>query len=325
VTTGHIDSLESFEINGLRQWVLLRGNPATRRVLLIVQQGPGLPLIQDARVFEQKLHLEQEAVVAYWDQRGTGKSFRADPSTITLGQMVADVRAMVDRLCARLSVDRVDILGLSIGGAFATMAAAQDPARIGHLVVVGIDVDVSESERYAYAFARDEATRRNSRRALRQLDAIGAPPHDTAEKFLTRARWVTAYGGINRRRGYFGLLRDTVSRVLTSSHYALGERVPILAAINKTVELMVAPANQFDLRKTVPRVQVPIAFFQGRKDVGTPPEVVAGYAAGLDAPRGKSLVWFEDSAHMPYYEEPALFREALLRAVDLARPPDGSS
>jgi pimeloyl-ACP methyl ester carboxylesterase len=47
---------------------------------------------------------------------------------------------------------------------------------------------------------------------------------------------------------------------------------------------------------------------------------VARYAAGLDAPRGKSFVWFEDSAHMPYYEEPVLFREALVRALRASHP-----
>jgi pimeloyl-ACP methyl ester carboxylesterase len=318
MSTQSIDSLESFEINGCRQWVLLRGNLATKRVLLIVQQGPGFPLIQDARVFEQRLHLESEGVVAYWDQRGTGKSFRADAATITLAHSVADVRAVVDALCARLNVERVDILGLSIGGTFATMAAARDPARIGHLVVAGVDVDSGESERYAYAFARAEAVRRGRRRAQRQLDAIGAPPHDTSKKFMTRVRWVTAYGGINRRRGYFGLLWDTASRALTARHYALRERVPILAAIARTQELMLAPANNFDLRTAVPRIQVPIAFFQGRHDVGTNPELVARYAASLDAPRGKSFVWFENSAHMPHYEEPGLFREALLRALDVS-------
>jgi pimeloyl-ACP methyl ester carboxylesterase len=321
MTTRHIDSLESFDINGSTQWVLLRGNLSTRRVLLIVQQGPGFPLIQDARVFEKKLRLQTEAVVAYWDQRGTGKSFRADPSTINLAESVADVRAVVDALCARLSVDRVDILGLSIGGTFATMAAAQDPARIGHLVVVGIDVDWGESERWAYAFACSEAARRGARRAQRQLAAIGAPPHDSSRKFLTRVRWVTAYGGINRRRGYFGLLWDTASRVLRSPHYSIRERVQALGAISRTQELMLAPVNHFDLRTTVSRVQVPIAFFQGRHDVGTNPEVVARYASGLDAPRGKSLMWFEESAHMPYYEEPVAFREALLRVLDVTRVP----
>lgn len=309
-----IDSLEAFEINGLVQWILLRGNPATRRVLLIVQQGPGLPLIQDARAFEQALQLETERVVAYWDQRGTGKS-ACDPAAIDLAHSVADVRAVIDALCERLDVERVDILGLSIGGTFATMAAARDPARIGHLAVVGLDVDRGESERYAHAFARDEAVRRGIRRAVRQLDAIGAPPHDTSKKFQTRARWVCAFGGIHRRRGYFGLLWDTVSRVLRSPHYSLRERFRALGAIAKTQERMLAPANHFDLRTAITQLDVPITFLQGRRDVGTNPEVVASYATRLDAPRGKSLVWFNDSAHMPYFEEPAAFREALLGAL----------
>ena len=229
---------------------------------------------------------------------------------------MADVRAMVDALCTRLQVDRLDILGFSIGATLATLAAAQDPARIGHVVAVGIDVDWGESERYAYAFACDEADRRGDRSAQRQLQAIGAPPHDTAKRFLTRVRWVTAYGGIYRGRGFMGLLWDNVRRLLASPHYSLREVVQALRAIQTTQERMLAHVQDFDLRARVSRIEVPIVFFQGRHDVATPPAVVARYVDELDAPRGKSLVWFEASAHMPQYEEPALFREALLRALD---------
>jgi len=316
MNTQRIDSLESFDIHGMKQWVLLRGNPGSRRVLLIVQQGPGFPLIHEARALQERLHLEEGAVVAYWDQRGTGKSWAAPASTIHLAQLVADVRAMVDALCTRLDVDRVDILGFSIGATLATLAAAQNPARIGRIVAVGIDVDFAESERYAYAFACEEAARRGDRRAQRQLRAIGAPPHDTSKRFMTRVQWVTTYGGIHRNRGFLGLLWDTVSRLLVSPHYSLREAVQALRAIGTTQERMLAPVNHFDLRVTVPRIEVPIAFFQGRHDVATNPAVVARYADALDAPAGKSLVWFEASAHMPQYEESARFREALLRALD---------
>jgi proline iminopeptidase len=320
MTTQRIDSLESFDIDGMAQWVLLRGDLHARRVLLVVQQGPGFPLIQEARALEGRLHLEANAVVAYWDQRGTGRSWDADPETINLARLVTDVRALIDALCARLQVDRVDILGLSIGGTLAALAAARDPARIGHIVAVGIDVDWGESERYAYAFACNEAARRGDRRAQKQLEAIGAPPHDTPKKFLTRVRWVTAYGGIHRSRGFLGLLWDTVWRLVVSPHYSLREGVQALRAIEKTQERMLAPVNHFDLRLTVPRIEVPIVFFQGRHDVATNPEVVARYVAALDAPHGKSLVWFEGSAHMPQYEEPGLFREALVRALEVAPP-----
>jgi proline iminopeptidase len=191
MTAGRIDSLESFDIDGSTQWALLRGDRSSRRVLLIVQQGPGLPLIHEASEIERQLHLESEAVVAYWDQRGTGRSCDVDPSTISVTRLVADVLAIVDALCTRLQVDQVDIVGFSLGATLATMAAAQNPARIGRIVAVGIDVDFAESERYAYAFARDEAVRRGDRRAQRQLDAIGAPPHDTSKKFMARVRWLS--------------------------------------------------------------------------------------------------------------------------------------
>jgi len=165
--------------------------------------------------------------------------------------------------------------------------------------------------------------RRGARRAQRQLEVIGAPPHDTSRKFLTRVRWVTEYGGIHRSRGYFGLLWDTVWRVLRSPHYSLRESVRALGAIERTQELLLASVNHFDLRTTVRRLEVPIAFFQSRHDVGTNPHVVAHYAAELDAPEGKSLVWFEGSAHMPYYEESRLFREALLRVTTASFDYDG--
>src|SRR5580658_5689409 len=225
-----IDSLESVEIGGTTQWVLLRGNPLAGRVLLIVQQGPGLPLIHEADAIERRLRMEPHVLVAYWDQRGTGRSCGADLRTLDLARLVSDVRAMVDTLCVRLQVDRIDIAGFSLGATLATMAAAQDPARIGRVIAVGIDVDFAESERYAYAFACDEAARRGDRRAQRQLREIGAPPHDTSKTFLTRVRWVTAYGGIHRGQGFFGMLWENVRRLLASPHYSLREAVQALRA-----------------------------------------------------------------------------------------------
>jgi pimeloyl-ACP methyl ester carboxylesterase len=303
MTAERVDSLEPFDINGAPQWVLLRGDPRSRGVLLIIQMGPGLPLIHEARALERRLHLESDFVVAYWDQRGTGKSWGADPTTINLTQLVADVRAMVDALCARLQVDRLDILGFSLGATLATLAAAQNRVRIGHIVAVGIDVDFAESEGYAYAFASDEAARRGDRRAQRQLQAIGPPPHDTSKKFSPRVRWVTTYRGIHRGRGFIGLLWANLWGLLASPHYSIPEAVQALRAIEKTQGRMLAHLQHFDLRAAVKRVEVPIAFFQGRHDFATPPELVARYVDALEAPRGKSLVWFEASAHMPHYED----------------------
>ncbi|MDQ3546941.1 MAG: hypothetical protein M3429_10585 [Verrucomicrobiota bacterium] len=38
----------------------------------------------------------------------------------------------------------------------------------------------------------------------------------------------------------------------------------------------------------------------------------------LDAPRGKRIVWFEQSGHWPHFEEPLKYEEQLL---EILRPP----
>ncbi|HMD23468.1 MAG TPA: N-acyl homoserine lactonase family protein, partial [Streptosporangiaceae bacterium] len=87
-----IDTLESVQSGGATQWIRVRGADAANPVLLLIQQGPGLPMISEARRFERVLGLEQAFTVVYWDQRGCGRSLRAgDTQTANpLRQMVDD-------------------------------------------------------------------------------------------------------------------------------------------------------------------------------------------------------------------------------------------
>jgi pimeloyl-ACP methyl ester carboxylesterase len=62
------------------------------------------------------------------------------------------------------------------------------------------------------------------------------------------------------------------------------------------------------------QVDVPVCSFQGRYDYSTPGEVVERYFEMLRAPQ-KTLVWFEESAHFPQWEEPQRFTDELLKIV----------
>ena len=58
----------------------------------------------------------------------------------------------------------------------------------------------------------------------------------------------------------------------------------------------------------------PIVIFNGRHDYSVSHEVSAQWFAHLHAPY-KKLVWFEQSAHMMYQEQPGRFLEHLLTDV----------
>jgi hypothetical protein len=43
-----IDKLEPIQVGGSTQWIRIRGTNASNPVLLLMQQGPGLPIINEA-------------------------------------------------------------------------------------------------------------------------------------------------------------------------------------------------------------------------------------------------------------------------------------
>jgi len=96
-----IDTLEGVQLGGITQWIRVRGADASNPVLLLMQQGPGLPIINDARRLEHLLGLEHAFTVVYWDQRGTGlssPSLRKNPNRfeISVTRMVDDTVTLLE-------------------------------------------------------------------------------------------------------------------------------------------------------------------------------------------------------------------------------------
>jgi hypothetical protein len=58
-----IDTLERVQIGGVTQWMRIRGTNRSNPLLLLMQQGPGLPIINEARSFERLLELEKDFTV----------------------------------------------------------------------------------------------------------------------------------------------------------------------------------------------------------------------------------------------------------------------
>jgi len=311
-TNRNTNTLERFDFGGPAQWALVRGQSRTSPVMLLVQQGPGAPIISDAPELQRMLHLEEHFRVVYWDQRGTGKSFDAkDRSSITLDTAVGDVRAMVRTLCQRFGVAKIDVVGFSFGATLALLACADESLPVRSLTCVAVDVNLLAAERHAYAFAVAQADRRGHRRARRVLRAIGEPPHAESKCFLTRVKWVANFGGVHHRKNYGALVRTNVARLWRSPHYSLREMIGALRGFEATVERLLPAYQGLDLLAAPPRIRPPVRMFQGRHDKAAPPDLTAHLAARL----GADVIWFEESAHMPHEEQPVRFREELLRFV----------
>jgi pimeloyl-ACP methyl ester carboxylesterase len=203
-----VDTLESVQNSGATQWIRIRGADVANPVLLLIQQGPGLPMINEARRFERVLRLEQAFTVVYWDQRGCGRSLRGrqDLAGLSRERLVDDTVSLLGRLHDRFGA-KIYLAGFSFGATLGAYAAAQRPDLVATLVATGMDIDGAAAATCAYDFALAVARQRGSRRAIRQLEAAGPPPHLTQEQFATRVRWATNFGGVTSNETYASLVR----------------------------------------------------------------------------------------------------------------------
>jgi hypothetical protein len=82
MATRRIDSLESFDVDGSTQWLLLRGDPSSQRVLLIIQSllwfevSAHMPQYEEPALFREAL---RRALV-----HGQGKGVQHQDAKVSL-------------------------------------------------------------------------------------------------------------------------------------------------------------------------------------------------------------------------------------------------
>jgi pimeloyl-ACP methyl ester carboxylesterase len=182
---------------------------------------------------------------------------------------------------------------------------------VAALVATGIDIDMPFAETHAYTFVLRTARDRGNRRAVRQLEEIGPPPHVDVKRFSTRARWAANFGGVTAGATFNGLLRAMLASLLRSPDYSATDIIRTLRGITASQAALLPELATTDLVRTVPRLDVPIVLAQGRLDQVAPGDATQRFYDSLTAP-SKQLVWFEKSAHTPQYDEPAMFRQLLI-------------
>jgi pimeloyl-ACP methyl ester carboxylesterase len=210
-------------------------------------------------------------------------------------------------------VAQLYIVGFSFGGTIAALTAARHPELVRAVVCVDLDVQFDAAERVAYDFALEQATRLGNKRAIRELQRIGPPPHLDSRTFGTLSRWATNFGGVNRQANYTQLLLKTLRQLVFSREYTPSEIVGTLRGMRFVQDHLLPDLANLDLFERLPQLDVPVFLLQGRHDYVAPGSLAERYYQALQAPKGKQLIWFEESAHMPQHEEPGKFRGILLR------------
>jgi pimeloyl-ACP methyl ester carboxylesterase len=311
VVKGSIAEITYRRLGGLDQWVMIRGESVANPPLIFLHGGPGLSETAFFRHFNAPL--EKSFTVVYWDQRGSGKSF--DPhiptSSMTVEHFLSDLDELVEAVCKRLGKTQVAIFGHSWVSALGVLYAARFPEKVAAYVGSGQIGTWAAGELASYEFALAEAQRLGKRRAMQKLRAIGPPPHTAKSLFIQR----TYLSRLEGRMGP-GALWKLGRIVLGGQESSIFDVPGSWRGFRFSIGSMWTEVTRLNLIDSVPALQMPVFFFLGRQDHWVSPEASLAYFEALTAP-SKKLVWFEQSGHEPFVDEPGKFNAAM---AELVRP-----
>jgi pimeloyl-ACP methyl ester carboxylesterase len=303
-----IQQSEYLAVDGAKLFLMTRGKDRRAPILLWLHGGPGGAERPLFRYFNSEL--ERHFVVAYWDQRGAGRSFDsvADLHRLTVSRHLADLDAVVDHLRRTLGQNKVVVVGHSWGSALGLLYAQQHPDKVSMHVGVAQVVSWHQIQQGQYDFTLAEATNRNDETTLKRLHNLGPPPYATFDQQDKLYALMNQYGGgFHKQPCKLCVIATGMARGLVTPW----ELISVHRSFHTTVDAMMPELLRLDLEQAVPRVEVPVAFLLGRYDRQVDSTVAARYFDTLQAPR-KELVWFEASAHNIPFEEPDTFNRAVI-------------
>lgn len=310
-----INSLEKIDLNGVNQWININGNDDTKPVLLFLHGGPGygmLPILH-----QNNYDLEKSFVVVNWDQRGAGLSYsdKLTKNKMKFKYLNEDVHILTQYLKKRFNQQKIYIVGHSFGTVLAVNAISKYPEDYWAYVGIGQVVDIIENEKLCYEFALERAKENNETKAINELTKIGKPDsngeYKDEEGYEITMSWVEYFGGeILWKTG-----PEEMEAFMQSDPIYKGKKQQLEDGLDFSQVLFEEPeVKEINFRKTHTKFKIPIYIMSGSYDYDTPYKLSKEYFDMIDAPK-KEFLWFDYSAHFPFYEQPAEFNDVIMNKV----------
>ena len=294
--TNSISDLRSLEVNGDKQYLLIRGVDKSLPVLLFLHGGPGMPAMYLAHDFQREL--EAQFVMVHWDQRASGKSFRSDidPDTLSTSQLRSDMDVVVDHLRNEFETDRLWLVGHSHGSYLGALYTRRNAEKVCAFVGVG---QVSNDSPTGPTLAVQTEFLESRRQEL------GLGPDTVIDASNLEDLLFRSGSELVGETSFTPLLMSG----LMATEYNLLDSINVARGSSFSSRHMTYDMPRNLLADEV-RFAVPVAMIMGHHDMVTPTKLANQYFNRIAAPQ---KAWYElyEAAHFPHFEKPEEFTEVL--------------
>lgn len=304
---------ETPEINGIRQYIQIRGADKKAPLMLFLHGGPGGSMAGLCHVMQPEW--EHHFTVVNWDQRNACKTYLANKSNAaaisqsgTLEDYMADIDAVIAYLHTVYDFEKIILMGFSWGSLIGAEYAKRHGETVSHYIGVGQFIHYIDGLHYSCEWLRKVV-----KDAPADVENINAFENSIPDPPQMTPAFMNSLQGFSMLGAKY-IAKDgrafPIKSLLTSPFLRFGEKMAMVHGNPKLFSGTYQTMLSHDFRNNL-HFDMPVLFVSGDEDFVCPNELLAQHFGQITAPQKKNVV-ISKATHTCFYDQPTAFLDTII-------------
>ncbi len=317
-TENGIQESDYIDINGIKQYIQIRGEDTENPIMIFIHGGPASPTGYVSAYYQKDL--EAELTIINYDQRGCGRTYYANnlDGNANIELLVEDLNGIVEYAKERFNKEKVIIAGHSWGTVIGSIYAQKYPENVSCYIGVSQITSLYENKLNAARMAIKEAEMKDAKAAdklselVERMSSVSKYEDmsidDLNQLVSLTAKYIACDGEMSGIRQIWTGITSPDMNIDDIKWFLSMIDTEKFFAQNK--DIMEYAFFGFDIHNLSPTYDVPVYYISGEGDYAVCQNDVQNYYESIEAP-DKAFYLLENVGHTMFMDNPKLYCESV--------------